>query len=101
MNKEGGIVTQTMPEDYAEKADTLDLRLKHIKVRILNPVDIILTKVGRCNRKDIDDILKIAKKYKIEKQDLMNRFDEYLKSYDGSKNALKGNFRHVCEILYE
>jgi len=100
LNKEGRIVTQLMPEDYSKIAETLDLKLKHIQVKILNPVDIVLTKIGRCSEEDIDDILKIVKKFKIDKQDLIKRFKKYAENYDGSMGIFENNFKHVCEIVY-
>lgn len=100
LNKEGRIVTQLMPNDYSEIAETIDLKLKNIKVKILNPIDIILTKVGRCNEEDIDDIRRIEKKFKIEKEVLVKRFNQYLENYDGSKNILNGNFKYICDEIY-
>lgn len=51
---DGRVFCQTLPNDYIEKSITIK-EFSHISLRALQPVDIIITKIGRLNARDLQD----------------------------------------------
>ncbi len=69
---DGHIFCQALPSDYIEKSIKIK-EFSHISLRALQPVDIIATKIGRLNTKDVQDIETIIKACKIKKAELKAR----------------------------
>ena len=70
----GGMVfSQQLPEDYVGKRLPIKTGLKRIKVYALNPIDIVATKIGRLNERDLEDIRDCIKKYGIAKGEIGKR----------------------------
>jgi predicted nucleotidyltransferase len=101
LHKEGSIIELKLPDDYYVIAKKLNTSFKHITLKILDPIDLILTKANRCNRRDIEDIKEICKKYNLSLKKLKTRFKIYLKNYSGSKENYKSNFNFICELLID
>lgn len=54
--------SQFLPSDYLERS--LPIRhLRHIDLRALHPVDIVVTKIGRLDERDLQDIAACIRKY--------------------------------------
>ena len=64
---DGYVFCQALPDDYVEKSVKIK-EFTRISLRALNPIDIIATKIGRLNQRDIQDIGTIVTKFKISKQ---------------------------------
>lgn len=56
-----------------------DLKLKHIKLKIMNPVDIILSKIYRQEQRDRDDIKLLLDKGKVTLTEVRSRYLEILR----------------------
>ncbi len=69
-------------------------------MKALDPLDIILTKVDRLNRDDIEDIKNLVKAYSIKKEDLKERFGLHVENYEGSKERYKSNFNYMLDIFF-
>jgi len=69
---DGYVFCQSLPDDYIEKSIKIK-EYSHISLRALNPLDIIVTKIGRLNQRDIQDIETCIKAYKISKDDIKAR----------------------------
>jgi hypothetical protein len=69
---DGYVFCQSLPDDYLEKSIKIK-EYSHISLRALNPLDIIVTKIGRLNQRDIQDIETCIKAYKISKDDIKTR----------------------------
>ncbi|QLH11251.1 DUF6036 family nucleotidyltransferase [Nitrosarchaeum sp. AC2] len=52
----GMVFSQDLPEDYLEKSKPVRTKMKNMKLRTLDPLDIIITKIGRLNERDKEDI---------------------------------------------
>jgi hypothetical protein len=52
---DGLVFSQQLPPDYLEKSIQI-LALDHIVLKALDPVDIVVSKAGRLDHKDIEDI---------------------------------------------
>ncbi len=100
LTKHGRIIEQSLPSNYSKLANIVEEEYKNITLKVLNPVDIIITKIGRCNERDIEDIVAVQNKYHFSKEKLQKRFNLYLKKYTGNKNEYRANFKYVCEHLF-
>lgn len=61
---DGYIYCQRLPEDYLEKSIKIK-EFSHIVLRALHPLDIVVTKIGRLNPRDIQDIEACIREYKL------------------------------------
>ena len=52
---DGRVFCQTLPSDYLEKSVKVK-EYRHIVLKALRPVDIIVTKIGPLNERDMQDI---------------------------------------------
>lgn len=99
---DGRINRLELPKDYMDMCDIPDEEVfKYIRLRILSPIDIILTKVGRLADKDIKDMKTLVDTYKIPRQALEKRYQLYLQGYDGNPKKMKENFKSIIAILYD
>jgi Nucleotidyltransferase of unknown function (DUF6036) len=60
----GGIVD--VPEDYASRVKELNLQLQKLKLWVLEPYDLLLSKITRNSPKDRDDARFLIQKLKLE-----------------------------------
>ena len=77
---DGYIFCQSLPSDYIDKSIGIK-EFSHISLRALHPVDIIVTKIGRLNQRDIQDIEKIIKEYKISEAKIKARAAQVSPTY--------------------
>ncbi len=71
--KDGIVFSQILPEDYLKKSKFIRSKTKNIKLKALHPLDIVATKIGRLDARDIEDIEDCIKKFKLTKKQIMNR----------------------------
>ncbi len=68
----GQVFSQFLPGDYLKRSLSVG-RVTKIKLRALHPVDIVVTKIGRLNSRDLEDIRDCIKKYTLKKDDILER----------------------------
>jgi hypothetical protein len=91
--RNGMVFSQILPEDYIEKSLEIT-SFKNIQLRALHPIDIIVTKVGRLDNRDLEDIKQCIFKYKIGKDDIKKRAS--LVDYVGNESNYQYN---LCIVL--
>ena len=75
--------------DFRERATAYrDIHLKHIALKIMNPLDIAMTKLHRGDPKDFEDIYILLKSGRISEGDLGARYMDILK-YQGNSESMK------------
>ena len=79
---DGCIFCQTLPNDYLEKSIKIK-EFSHISLRVLQPVDIIVTKIGRLNDRDMQDIEACIKKGNVSEVEIRERAQLVVKTYVG------------------
>lgn len=62
------------PDDYESRLTTLSLGLKKLTLRVLEPYDLLLSKLTRNNPKDMQDVHALVKKLDLQFDVLMERF---------------------------
>jgi hypothetical protein len=69
---DGLVFSQQLPPDYLEKSIDI-IALNHIVLKALDPVDIVVSKAGRLDQKDIEDIESCIKGFKLTKRQVQAR----------------------------
>jgi hypothetical protein len=72
-------------------------RLKHLRVMALGKEDLILTKLGRYNDRDRQDIQFITENHKIDPKKLISYYKSARQYYVGSRETLDQTFNIVLE----
>jgi len=69
---DGCVFCQSLPDDYLDKSIKIK-EYRHILLKALHPIDIVVTKIGRLNPRDIQDIEKCINSFKISKDQITTR----------------------------
>lgn len=96
----GYIFCLQLPSDYIRRARALKTGLKMLNIKILSPIDIVITKSSRLNQRDIEDIRAVISKKKISREKLVLRFNEVKKSWPSSDKTLEENFRFLLREFF-
>ena len=70
---DGAVFITILPDDYLKKSKLIKTKLKKIELRALHPLDIVVTKIARLDRRDEQDIEACIKKFKIKKAQIKKR----------------------------
>jgi acetyltransferase-like isoleucine patch superfamily enzyme len=92
------VFTEVLPEDYLSIASDYNSDFKNIKIKVLNPVDIICSKISRSNEADIEDIKSCIKIYNLKRSAVAKRAGLYARA--GSDKVFLGNLRFIMENLF-
>ncbi len=98
MWNDGMVFSQDLPEDYLTKSKPVRTKMKNMALRVLDPVDIIVTKVGRLNDRDKEDIATCIKKFKITKVQIKKRAKQVV--YIGREENYEINLNHVMKRFF-
>ncbi len=96
---DGCIFCQTLPKDYLEKSIKVK-EYSHISLRALQPVDIIVTKIGRLDARDIQDIETCIKKGKVSETEIKERALQLAETYVGPEEDYLNHLKLVVENLF-
>lgn len=94
----GMVFSQDLPDDYLAKSKSVRTRMKNMKLRTLDPVDIIVTKIGRLNTRDKEDIATCIKKFHITKAQIRKRAKQVI--YTGREENYEINLNHVMKNFF-
>lgn len=95
--EDGVVFSQILPEDYLERSVPIK-RIKNIELRALHPVDIIVTKIGRLDERDKQDIEACIMKYKISKSQIVERANQV--QYVGNEEIYRANLQHMLKQFF-
>jgi len=94
---DGMIFSQALPDDYLEKSVPIT-SFQHINLKALHPVDIVVTKIGRLDQRDIQDIEACVKKSKLSKTQVEERANQV--QYVGREENYKYNLQYVLKEMF-
>ena len=97
---DGCVFCQTLPIDYLEKSIKIR-ELSHISLRALQPVDIIVTKIGRLNDRDIQDIESCIKKCNVSEAEIKERALLVLPTFVGPEENYLYHLGLVIERFFK
>lgn len=94
---DGFIFTTRLPGDYLDRARKLDTHrgLGAIRLLLLDPVDLVLTKVGRLDERDMEDIRTTVAAFELTAEALRERAT-HLEHADNEEN-----FAYHLELVLE
>lgn len=92
---DGMVFSQFLPDDYLDKSISIKTKLTMIELRALDPVDIIVTKVGRLIDRDKADIASCIKKFNITESAIKQRGAQI--EYVGREENYQINLNHVLK----
>ncbi|WP_247391720.1 DUF6036 family nucleotidyltransferase [Ralstonia pseudosolanacearum] len=87
-----------MHEDYQTDSWPVDLGLSHIKVNVLSPVDLAVSKIARLADNDRDDIDTLVRLGLTNAAEIEARANEAIIGYVGGMGMLKANLRDALAI---
>lgn len=90
-------------EDYVERAMPVGFRDSdpRLDVRVLAPVDLMISKLGRFADNDREDIAHLAKRGLVTPQNLMRLGLEAIDYYIGNDTPVRANLIDAIEIIRE
>ena len=92
------VFSEILPEDYVELATNYELKLDKISLRILNPLDIICSKISRFNEPDRQDIRDCIRNFKITKEQIKNRSKGYERA--GSDKVFEEHLEDILQNMF-
>lgn len=95
---DGAAFTQILPDDYLEKSKRIKTDLRNIDLRVLHPLDIIASKIGRLNDRDKQDIGACIRKFKLAKAQVRERAE--MVRYAGNKDVYNSNLKYVLDNFF-
>jgi len=94
----GLIFSQQLPDDYVDKRLPIETSFKKLGLYALHPIDIVATKIGRLNERDIEDIKSCISKYHLTKKGISLRAEQT--EYVGRRENYESNLKYVLEKLF-
>jgi hypothetical protein len=89
-------------EDAYEDSQPIDLSgvdRSVLDVRVLSPVDLAVSKLGRFASQDRDDIVALARLKLVDSTALRQRAEEALAAYVGDTARVQGSIEVACRVL--
>jgi len=96
---DGLIFTQQLPQDYEDKAIPIKSNFNKINLYSIHPVDIVVTKIGRLNERDFEDIKDCITKYKLTKKQVRERGKQVI--YAGNEELYKYNLQDTLNKMFK
>lgn len=93
----GQVFSQFLPDDYLRKSRRIR-SLKNIDLRALAPVDIVVTKAGRLDERDLDDIAACIKMFGLTRNAIVRRGKQV--EYAGNQDVFDYNLESVSQRFF-
>ncbi len=87
-----------MHEDYTVHAIPLDMGTKHIRLHVLSPLDLAVSKIARFASNDKDDIASLVRLDLTSSDEIERRATSALAGYVGGQALLKLNLRDAVAL---
>lgn len=91
----GVIIVHPLPPNYLNKYifdKKLNSKFQNLSLYIMDPIDLIVTKIHRYDDKDVQDIASILLIIKPKFEDIEKRFNEFISLYKGKKDDILQKF---------
>jgi hypothetical protein len=95
---DGLIFSQLLPDDHSENAIPVKIKFDRIGLFALHPLDIVVTKIGRLNERDKQDIESCIREYKLTSKDVKERAAQI--EYTGREENYRMNLKFVLDTMF-
>lgn len=95
---DGAVFVNMLPEDYLTKSIQIKTKMKNMELKALHPVDIVVTKIGRLDERDLQDIEACVKKFKLKKKDIIKRAEQL--GYAANEDNYQINLQNVIQEFF-
>ncbi len=95
----GLIFSQGLPADYLQRSEPVKTKMKYINLRTLSPLDIVVTKIGRLDQRDKEDILSCINRFGLTKEAVEERARQV--DYVGRQENYDMNLKYVLENFFK
>ncbi len=96
------VTVATTPESYEDRLTQIfPKEFKHLKLYVLDPYDLALTKLERNGPKDREDILRLAEKVPFDLAVFRERYEKEFKVYVEHKIFHRSTFDFWIEMIEE
>ena len=96
--KDGVVFSQMLPDDYLRRGRNI-MKMKHIQLKALHPVDIVVTKIGRLDDRDKQDIRACIDKFDLTKTQVSKRAKRV--DYVGREKNYQINLKYVVTNFFK
>jgi len=86
-------------DDDTQQVELKDIDRKVLDVRVLAPIDLAVSKLGRFSDQDREDILLLAERGLIDAKALRRRAEEALKAYVGNLTSTQNTIDIACKLI--
>lgn len=93
-------VLGSFPPDW-EKRSPLIAEVGDIRIHVMDPVDLAVSKVSRFQDRDRDDIRELAAQGLIDIEKFSERMEEALEFYVGDTTFIRYNLQDALEVIRE
>ena len=97
---DGCVFCQTLPGDYIDKSVPIR-QFSSILLKALHPVDIVVTKIGRLNQRDVQDIEACLKKCEITGAEIKTRALQVSSTYISKEEDYLYHLNWVLEKFFK
>jgi len=87
-----------MHEDYQQDAVPVPIGTDMMRVYVLSPLDLIVSKIARLSDPDKEDIQNMIHRFQITAEEIEKRAEEALGGYIGNTDYLRMNLREVLAM---
>ena len=94
---DGMVFSQALPDDYLEKSISI-ANFKHMYLKALHPVDIVVTKGCKLKGRELQDIEFCIQKYKLSKRQIEERANQV--QYAGNQEIYQYNLQYVLDNFF-
>lgn len=93
------ILSQDLPDDYLDKSSPVKTKMKNIDLRTLSPLDIVVTKIGRLDLRDKEDIATCIRKFGLTKEQVAERAKQV--DYVGREENYEINLTYTLKNFFK
>lgn len=91
-----------LPADYQTRSVEIgSFNLKNVKLSALDPLDVLVSKIGRYNSRDEADIQKIIAERHYSLSDIQTRFGLFFRGYQRDKKKFLDKFVDFERIYHD
>ena len=87
-----------MHEDYQDDSIPVDLGLKHVVVRVLQPVDLAVSKIARLAENDREDIASLVRLGLTNANQIEQRASAAIAGFVGGQSSLLVNLKDALSL---